>query len=94
MFLTGVKGYNIIIKVSQTYELYLDFPKTLCEKKINSRLISSYEDKIVKRHAGGDIGKPFREFYKRIDMTFAEFITALVVISRKKCREGTELFSL
>ena len=41
----------------------------------------------MKRHAGGDIGKPFREFYKRINITFAEFVTALVVISRKKCRE-------
>ena len=53
----------------------------------DSRLISSYEDKIVKRNAGGIIGRPFREFYKRINITFVEFITALVVISRTKCRE-------
>ena len=61
-------------------------------KKFNSRLISSYEDKIVKRNAGGVIGKPFRNFYKRVNITFAEFITALVVISRKKCREEKYLF--
>ena len=43
----------------------------------------------MKRNAGGIIGRPFREFYKRINITFEEFITALVVISRKKCREET-----
>ena len=56
-------------------------------KNLNSRLISSYEDKIVQKHSGGYIGKPFRDFYKRINITFAEFVTAVVVISRKKCRE-------
>ena len=55
--------------------------------KYDSRLISSYEDKIVKRNAGGIIGRPFREYYKRINITFVEFISALVVISRTKCRE-------
>ena len=47
---------------------------------------------MVKRNAGGEIGKPFRLFYNRINITFTEFITALVVISREKCRGETEIF--
>jgi len=52
-----------------------------------TRLISSYEDKIVKRHSGGYIGEPFRNIYHRINITFAEFIAAVVKLSRENCRE-------
>ena len=52
------------------------------------RLISSYEDKIVNRHAGGGIGEPFRKFYNRVNITFTEFVTALVVLSRENCKWG------
>ena len=61
---------------------------------ITPRLISSYEDKIVSKKAGGKIGEPFRNFYARINITFAEFITALVVLSRENCREVTFQFGL
>jgi len=52
-----------------------------------TRLISSYEDKIVRKRATGPIGKPIREFYKRSNITFAEFITAIVVLSRENCSD-------
>ena len=53
------------------------------------RLISSYEDKIVGKH---EIGKPIYNFYKRSNITFTEFITAIVVLSRENCRQETILY--